>query len=144
MCITAPHTGRGVESMRSTNELRMDGHTAVEDVGYRYKDCAEQVAIRAAPLPSARLPGGLAGCTAQRGRCSPSLTAGPWTSAGAMVDGDAPSAVPLAAIHNLPPEEKPIELHTGSPDTSFDRLSSTSGRLARRILKASPRTDQPR
>ena len=45
---------------------------------------------------------------------------------------------------NLPPEEKPIELHTGSPDTSFDRLSSTSGRLARRILKASPRTDQPR
>jgi hypothetical protein len=25
MCITAPHTGRGVESMPSTNELRMDG-----------------------------------------------------------------------------------------------------------------------
>jgi len=27
-----------------------------------------------------------------------------------MVDGDALSAVPLAVIHNLPPEEKPIEL----------------------------------
>jgi hypothetical protein len=58
-----------------------------------------------------------------------------------MVDGDAPSDVALAAIHNLPPEEESIDLHAGSPDTSFDRLSSTSGRLARRILKASPRTD---
>jgi len=27
-----------------------------------------------------------------------------------MVDGDALSAVPLAVIHNLPPEDEPIEL----------------------------------
>ena len=46
MCITAPHTGRGVESMRVDERATHGRHTAVEDVGFRYKDCAEQHAIR--------------------------------------------------------------------------------------------------